>query len=387
MSSLPERDTGLDTKSTQSVTNQRHKLVSQVKKPGMPSKGISAKPRRITKPQEPDVAGGRKTKEIFRALCKAVDGGEVDFSNCFGVGAGEPALPFPLDTPGSFHAQYDPSYLEKRLLDKKNLLHFAVSQNLFEDTDTEYLEPKDYSCRYAERRCNFIIWLLQRYPGMLSECCSANKTPLCLFIEQSRCRVGTIGTRRDFLVEATQRVLGNDKIRCEFEKVLADPGKGYLIHLAIKYFGSEVIPFIPLVKESAISVQDNYGYTPLHIAVDIEKWVIGDPSQRVLLVQELIKKCDWEALTKKGGNPILREELRESPYLYMVSRANVFWSSFSQLELDRYPRRANLKGAFELMAFYLKDAYMSLEDHDVFEHLYRGQKSRFGWNLDTTEQR
>lgn len=137
MSSLPERDTGLDTKSTQSVTNQRHKLVSQVKKPGVPSKGISAKPRRITKPQEPDVVGGRKTREIFRALCKVVDEGKVDFSNCFGVGAGVSALPFPLDTPGSFHAQYDPSYLEKRLPSNANLLHFAVYRGTTEDTGTD----------------------------------------------------------------------------------------------------------------------------------------------------------------------------------------------------------------------------------------------------------
>ena len=400
MSSAQRRNDVSGAKSTQSATNQQRKRVSQIKKTDALGKGKSAKQHKTRKP-DPDVAENKRTKEIFHNLCKMVDGGKVDFSNCFDVGLGASVPPILLDAPGSVHAKYDPSYLEKLLPGKENLLHFAVSQEIFEDTDkesasdregqdgthessdegdtvagrdveadAEYQEPEDYSHRYVERRCDFIIWLLQRYPGMLSECTSANKTPLCLLIEKSRgIAPNSLKIKSDFLVGAAQRVLGNDKVRCELEKILTDPGRGTLIHLAIRHFGSRVVPFVSLVKRLAMSVQDTDGSTPLHIAVDVKQWRYDDIQQRVLLIQELVKRCDREALTKKRGNPNWKNELKESPYIYMVSQASGFWTGSNQPSLKE-------KELFELATYHLKDAYMNLGDHDVFEHLYQGQKSK-----------
>lgn len=210
---------------------------------------------------------------------------------------------------------------------------------------------------------------------MLSECTYENKTPLCLLFEI----YAGMEIEGDFLVEAAQRVLGNDKVRCEFEKILADPSQGPLIHLAIEHFGSQVVPFVSLVKESAMSVQDSDGNTPLHIAVDVRLWRDDNNQQRLQLIRELVKRCDRETLTKRRGNPGWKEEFLMSPYVYMMSQADSYWpipDQTSPYEASLYQQSLEQKELFELVAFYLKDVYMSLEDHDVFEHLYSGQRSK-----------
>jgi hypothetical protein len=374
----------------------------KIEKTGAQGKGKAGKPAgRGTRPRQKNPEN-KRTEDIFHNLCKFVDGGEVDFSDYFDAGDGHgPSVPPILAcTPSKLHDQYDPSYLEKQLLPRKtNLIHYAVSKAIFEDTDEDMVgdgegsessyassdegdspiepfmgeqEPEDNSYRSLERRCNFIIWLLQRYPDMLSEHNSANQTPLCLLIEQSREIASSASKlKTHFLVDAARRIHQDEKIRCKFEEILNKSGgdQGTLIHLAIKYFGSSVVPFVTLVSKSTMKVQDSEGSTPLHIAVDVKNWKTDNIEQRVQLIQELVKRCDKEALTKKFGKPSWKAEFRVSPYIYMMSQSKYLWAG---------PNQPRPEPFFELAAYHLKDAYMRhLEDHDVFEHLHNGERSKF----------
>ena len=380
MSSASRQNLGLPSTSTSSATTQY--------------------PRRDASP--------KTIKAEFDNWCKIVDDGTADFSNCFTVDSGAldmPALPILRGD----DAKYNLSDLAKLLPDRRNILHYVVSQWISDNIDegdssdegrqsgsrerrgegdavveldpepnAESRDPEGRPLSHFEKRACFITWLLLRHPGMLSSKSEKqDKTPLCLLIERSEgIEFCPSKKNNDILAKAAKRVLGNAKVRSEFGKVLEGQGQGTLIHSAIKHFGSRVLPFVSLVTESAMSVQDSDGKTPLHIAVDVNQWRYDDIQQRVQLIRELVKRCDQGALTKKHGLPKWTEKSRKSPYIYMKSQANDLWPSDQASSNQQKPEE---KKCFDLAVYHLEDAYMSLKDEDVFEHLYEGRRGKLVW--------
>lgn len=342
----------------------------------------------------------KRTRTLFKRLIKIVDTGDggIDFSKHLAADSEFPAL---SRGKTSLPKNFQPSHL-KKLLRGQNLLHYAISQPITEeeeDDDDYDSDDQDDEANGPEtkrtgaqpsvigifpetrlgRRCNFVMWLLKEYPEMLSQRTMDNKTPLCLLIEQCQSPETISDTRwLESYVKGIREVLTwhNDNIRDQFKTILnyaghewsMDRTNGTLVHLAIQYLGTNIIPFLYLVESQTMNVQDGNGSTPLHVAVNINEWKIGESSQqRLRLIEGLLEKCGKEALKLKYGHESWRESLRKSPYLFMMScvKSDTDWRAQAH------------KDAYREAEYLLKNAYMLLlEDYEIIDHLHGGKKGR-----------
>jgi hypothetical protein len=187
------------------------------------------------------------------------------------------------------------------LRDTAELEHFAAQNaNYLGETTADgdhntllHLLVEDAKDKVFDKYQPLIKLLIERYPNLLEEKDSSDKTPLYIAISKKRHKLVR------FVCDTHPKIHAILSIPCYRSE--------NCLHLAIRRVTPDLAVFlIEHADEAALCAQDDKGNTPLHLAVAYERCT----DAQLRIVKALIRRCD-KAIDKRTKEPN-----HFSPYLF-----------------------------------------------------------------------